>query len=359
MRRTTIIITVVLLSCAFILNGPLGTSAQGQGGRTPGAPPPPPQGGGPGGPNNAATPQINASFTPIASTYKGTGVITVGEGKAIGDQSLTPKCTSSERFVAGLTGTVIAVDGSQWTVPAETNQGLGAVDMYNSCTSRGDNPNYLSQLKTVVVDADGEEITATLFGDNYFELYVNSRFVVRDNITFIPFNSSSVRFKARYPMTIAVKMVDWETHLGLGMEYESYNVGDGGFIASFSNGAMTDEKWKVLPVYLAPLDNPGCVVEDKSGNPDSSACSIKPQCATSNPNSCRALHYKVPTDWTLPNFDDSNWQTATLYKAADVTNDPSYVNYASRFGKAQFIWSRNLKVDNLVLARFTVQAPGK
>ena len=49
------------------------------------------------------------------------------------------------------------------------------------------------------------------------QLYVNGEFVGRDNIAFTPFNSSAVRFRAEYPMTIAVHLADWETHLGIGM----------------------------------------------------------------------------------------------------------------------------------------------
>ena len=37
-----------------------------------------------------------------------------------------------------------------------------------------------------------------------------------------------VRFKARYPMTYAIMGVDWETHLGVGMEYATFNIGDAG-----------------------------------------------------------------------------------------------------------------------------------
>ena len=103
----------------------------------------------------------------------------------------------------------------------------------------GDNPDYLSQLETVIIDPDGVEITGFIFGDNYFELYVNGQFVGRDPIGMTPFNSNVVRFRARYPMTYAVMGVDWETHNGVGMEYDSFNLGDGGLIAYFSDGHGT------------------------------------------------------------------------------------------------------------------------
>lgn len=52
-----------------------------------------------------------------------------------------------------------------------------------------------------------------------YELFVNGTFVARDAIAFTPFDSSVVRFKARYPITYAVKLVDWEGHIGVGLEY--------------------------------------------------------------------------------------------------------------------------------------------
>ena len=150
-----------------------------------------------------------------------------------------------------------------------------------------------------------------------------------------------------------MKLVDWETHLGLGMEYDTYHVGDGGFIAQFSGGTVTNAAWKVQPYYIAPLDNPKCV----AANRDSTACASRPTCADSDPESCQALHYPVPADWMTAGYDDSAWSSATVYAAAAVTNQPAYTNYTTRFNAASFIWSRNLNLDNLVLARRTVGAP--
>jgi hypothetical protein len=35
------------------------------------------------------------------------------------------------------------------------------------------------------------------------------------------------------------------------------------------------------------------------------------------------------------------------------------VNYTKLFGNAEFIWTRNLRLDNLVLARYTAKGPRK
>mgnify|MGYP003694648231 CR=1 FL=1 len=86
-------------------------------------------------------------------------------------------------------------DGRQWIVPAPVNEGPIAVDVFNNCTGTGDIPDYASQLKTVVIDEDGVEITGFIHADNYFELYVNGRFVARDSPPMTPFNTSVVRFE--------------------------------------------------------------------------------------------------------------------------------------------------------------------
>ena len=66
--------------------------------------------------------------------------------------------------------------------PRRSTKAPTAVDVFNNCTGPGDNPDYASQLKTVVIDKDGVEITGFIHADNYFELYVNGQFVARDSI---------------------------------------------------------------------------------------------------------------------------------------------------------------------------------
>ncbi|HAK56717.1 MAG: hypothetical protein QF463_08150 [Vicinamibacterales bacterium] len=262
-------------------------------------------------------------------------------------------CSGASRFNEALCGTIDDPSGRTWTIPAEVNtSGATCVDIYNDCTGDGDNPDYLAQLSTVVVDGEGAEITATLFGDNFFELYVNGQYVCRDAIGFTPFNSSASRFQAAYPITYAVRLIDWGTHLGIGMEYDSYNVGDGGFIARFSDGAVTGADWRCQVFYAAPVDDVNCV----GANRDTSACPREPECV-GDPESCSALHWAVPDDWAAPGFDDTDWPAVSLYAADDVTRTPGYANYAELFGEAEFIWTKNLNIDNQVLCRVTIDAP--
>ena len=262
-------------------------------------------------------------------------------------------------FNPGTIGTVTSLDGKSWTVPAAVNtSGASAGDVYNNCTGIGDIANPLAGLQTVVIDPDGVEITAYVFGDNYFELYVNGRFVARDPVGMTPFNSNVVKFRARYPMTYALMGVDWETHHGIGMEYPQFNIGDAGMIAYFSDGNGTHDDWSVESFYIAPLDDPSCV-RTRAGH-DSTGChqAALPACAM-DPKTCKALHFPMPQNWMAANFNDSTWQRATIWPPAAVTGQRAYTAYAKLFGNAEFIWTGNLKLDNLVLARYTAKGPRK
>jgi hypothetical protein len=296
-----------------------------------------------------------AAIVPGASVSRG-----VAAERRVGHP--TTGCSNPERKInpqgiPAYVGEVTSTDGRRWTVPISTEDGPFALDYFNDCNGRGENADYLSQLKTVVIDPDGVEITGFIHADNYFELSVNGRFVGRDSIGMVPFNTSVVRFRARYPMTYAIKAVDWETHQGIGLEYTTYNVGDAGFIAYFSDGTRTGPDWKIETFYIAPLDDPSCV----RATPwrDSTFCSqaTRPVCAQKDPTTCQALHFPLPADWKAPNFDDSRWPSATTWPAAVVTDDPSYTRVTQIFRNAEFIWTRNLKLDNLVLARYTAKGP--
>jgi len=258
-------------------------------------------------------------------------------------------------------GTLKTEDGKTFMVPGPITEGAVAPDIYDTCMGKGDNPNYESQLQTVVIDKDGVDITAYIHADNYFELFVNGTYVARDSVPMTPFNSSVVRFRARYPMTYAFLTIDWETHHGVGMEYATYNIGDAGLIAYFSDGNGTHADWKSEVFYIAPLDDPACVRITANGR-DSSFCNQAriPECQMKLAgNQCKALLFQVPSDWTSPKFNDSRWPNSVIWRPVEVTNQPAYTQYTKLFGDAEFIWTRNLKLDNLVLSRYTAKGPRK
>ena len=285
------------------------------------------------------------------TTYKGTGSVTQGLAKTTISSLFS--CTGGR--VTGV-GTITSADGKVWTVPAENNfvTGTKLPDLFNECN--GKTPSSLSQIDlsaipTIVIDADGEVITGYMHGDNYFELYVNGKLVGVDAVPYTPFNSTFVKFKAKRPIKYAIKLVDWEENLGIGSEANgsnSYHVGDGGFIAKFSDGTTTSSAWKAQTFYIAPLSDVGCVTESGSSR-ISSSCSSSP---TSGAKSY-ALHWEIPSNWFATDYDFSKWPSASVYTEAQVGVKPAYGNFSASFSGSQFIWSSNLILDNLVLVRFT------
>jgi hypothetical protein len=258
-------------------------------------------------------------------------------------------------------GTIMSTNGIQWTVPAATSFATGpkASDLYNQVT--GVTPANIAQVNlnsvpVVEVDPDGKMITGYLFADNYFELYVNGKLVAVDPVPYTPFNSCIVRFKAKAPITYAIRLVDWEENLGIGSEVNQgnpYYAGDGGLIASFSDGTVTGSHWKAQTFYISPLASPAEVTELLDGTRDSSSSPSQP---SSNANSY-ALHYLMPSNWFTKNFNDGGWPAATTYSEAvvGVDNKPEYTNFRAQFSGtgAKFIWSSNLVLDNDVIVRYT------
>lgn len=290
--------------------------------------------------------------------YRATALPSVTQGRATTVVTSLLACAGSR--ISGV-GTITATDGTVWTVPAATafTNGLKASDLYNDCS--GFRPTNVSGVKlgsvpVVEVDADGQVITSYVFADNYFELYVNGKLIAVDPVPYTPFNSCVVRFKAKSPITYAVRLVDWEENLGLGSETNagsSFHAGDGGFIASFSDGTVTDSRWKAQTFYIAPLATTNCVVDLADGTRQSSTCSTTPACN----GTCFALHYPLPPNWFAKTFNDSSWPAASIYTEATVgvNNKPAYTNFIPQFSGAgaQFIWSSNLVLDNEVVVRFT------
>ena len=274
-------------------------------------------------------------------------------------------CGSKSR--ASAVGEIASDDGTVWTVPAATNYGTApfAADLFNECG--GTELSSLSQLdidSVPLMDAGGaEEFTAYIFADNYFELYVNGKLLAIDPVPFTKFNSNVVRFAADRPVTIAVMMVDWEENLGLGSENnrgKMFHPGDGGLVAHIqdANGktvAITDSSWSAQTFYTAPLNDRSCLVVDGQTR-NSSACS---EDGVDDATNYSAAHWAQPDDWMMPEFDDSIWPAAVTFTndTVGVKNKSAFTNFEEVFdttgADADFIWSSNLVLDNLVLLRKT------
>ncbi len=304
-------------------------------------------------------------------------MVTQGRATKIIAENLT-RCahvTPKMNVRVAAVGQISASDGTVITMPAETalqkGQGPLSYDLYNEC-NQVTPPNSAAvstdKVPVIEIDADGEVITGFIVADNYYEMYVNGKLVSVDNTPYTPFNSSIVKFKVKRPYTMAFLLVDWDEHLGMGMEVFPVPVtpktmkfypGDGGLIARFSDGTVTDATWKAQTFYIAPLMDPKEVVE--RGNIHDTPnlggrthpYARRPDCE----EKCYAVHYPIPRNWQSARFNDSNWPRAWEFTDQEigVTNLPAYTRYPELFEGARWIWSQNLVLDNVVIARKTVR----
>ncbi len=302
--------------------------------------------------------------TSTTSSYKGTGSVSQGIGK-----TTTTNLFPSGMRVAGL-GTITSTDNKTWTVPADVNftntSFPTASDLNNSYVSGHSYANTTAALAgltgtsdIVTIDATGDIYTVFIFADNYFEMYINGIPVGKDPVPFTNFNSNIVRFKAKKPFTVAVKCVDWEENLGLGTE-DGTKIGDGGFVAVFRDAtnkiiAVTNNSWKAQTFYSAPVADLSCLTESGTSRL-STSCSTQSGALTSY-----GVHWAVPSDWFSTTYDDSSWPTAAVFtnSVVGIDNKPAYTNFIDIFDNssndASFIWSSNLKLDNLVLLRKKIE----
>ena len=292
-------------------------------------------------------------------------IVTQGLGKTA-VENLYPCGVQLGNYRPSRVGTITAKDGTVLTVPAGTAYLTGPklVDLFNQCSKT--TPAKFSDVKpesvpVVEVDPDGEVITGYVIADNYFELYVNGKLIGVDVNPYTPFNSAIVRFKAKRPYTYALKLVDWEDKLGLGMEINQGNpwhAGDGGLVARFSDGTVTDGSWRAQTFYIAPLARPEDVVEKGNVHDTTALGRVYPGAKVPDCHErCFAVHYPIPANWAAPGFDDSRWPSAVEFTDQEVGTDhlPAYTRYPEAFRGARWIWSSNLVFDNLVLARKTVR----
>lgn len=299
-------------------------------------------------------------------------MVTQGQAKKLVEQNLTNCAHTNPKMnlrVAAV-GEITATDGTVITVPANTalqrKEGPLSYDLYNEC-NKVLPPNAAAvstdKVPVVEIDPDGDVVTGFIVADNYFELYVNGKLVAVDNTPYTPFNSAIVKFKVKRPYTMAFLLVDWDEHLALGVENmarlkDSWYLGDGGVIAKFSDGTVTDSSWKAQSFMVGPLDSPNDVVEkgnlhffDKLGRTYPSV--KKPVCR----DDCYMVHYTYPKNWRSRTYNDSNWPRAYEYtdREIGVTTLTAYTRYPEFFEGARWIWSSNLVYDNVVIARKVVR----
>jgi len=306
-------------------------------------------------------------FLPIVSNAQYTGTGSVTQGLATKTASNLYPCPNGR--VTNV-GSINGTNSSNWIVPSLVNFTNSlfpfASNLYNPCNGLlfSNDSTALASLNgsdIVNIDPEGELITAFIFADNYFEMYINGVAVGKDNVPYTQFNSNIVRFRVKKPFTIAMLLVDWEEHLGIGCENSNgyqYHMGDGGLIAVFKDSlnnivARTGNDWKAQTFYTAPIIDLTCPTEIGSKRISSNCTTID----SDNGTNYYGLHWNKPTNWMNASFNDSIFPAATTYSntMVGVNNKPAYTNFTNIFddprGDAQFIWSKNLILDNEVIVR--------
>ncbi|MGB5485716.1 hypothetical protein, partial [Parasphingorhabdus sp.] len=125
-----------------------------------------------------------------------------------------------------------------------------------------------TQDQNPAVSADKDQssgVTAEIWVDNWFEMYVNGEKVLEDSVpitTERSFNAETIALENQLPMTVAFMAKDFKEN-DTGLEYIGTNrqqMGDGGMIAQFRDSktgkiiAATDKTMRCMVVHRAPVD---------------------------------------------------------------------------------------------------------
>ncbi len=181
----------------------------------------------------------------------------------------------------------------------------------------------------LIKPAPADALKLNVYADNWFVLFINGKLRVVDPIEYMPHNVVSVDLLPEYPMTIAVMAMD-NADPKTGLEYGN-RIGDAGLIIKFSDGTVTNAKWKAKSFFKGPLNR-----------------------EVANP---QVRHDPIPANWYAVDFDDSSWAAATEYTEERVNPKESFQQAKEAFAGAKFIWSADLDLDNTVIFRTKVEAP--
>lgn len=211
-----------------------------------------------------------------------------------------------------------------------------------------------SQLHTSQAETKGTvRFQMDAWADNWFAAYLDETLLVEDSVpitTERSFNAETVTFKADYPLHLNFVLKDFKEN-DSGLEYigkPRQQMGDGGFIMQLTDlntgkvVAVTNANWACTVIHTAPLD-PACAKETRP------VAGVAP---------CTFRDLGEPTGWKRIGFDDSQWKATTIHSAAAVSPKGGYTQIKWD-ANAQFIWGADLKADNTVICRVTVNEPKK
>lgn len=195
------------------------------------------------------------------------------------------------------------------------------------------------------------EFQMDAWADNWFAVYSGETLLAEDSVpitTERSFNAETLRFRGDYPLHLNFTLKDFKEN-DSGLEYigtPRQQMGDGGFIMQLTDlrsnrvVAVSGADWVCSVIQTAPLD---AACADES-NP---VAGLAPRTFIARPE---------PEGWKLPEFDDRDWKAATVHAPAAVGPKGGYdrIDWDTQ---AKFIWGHDLKKDNTVLCRLTVQKP--
>lgn len=196
--------------------------------------------------------------------------------------------------------------------------------------------------------AHAETISADVWADNWFALYVNDTKVAEDSVSITTersFNSESFSFNADRPFALNFIVKDFKEN-DTGLEYIGTNrqqMGDGGVIAQFKDSsgnviAVTNSDWHCLSTHMAPAEK-SCANE---ANP------------VAGSGACGFTEVAEPDGWTSLGFDHSGWANALEYSESTVRPKDGY-DQIRWDGSAKLIWGSDLETDNTLLCRLIVE----
>ena len=96
--------------------------------------------------------------------------------------------------------------------------------------------------KGLIKPTMADTVHVDVYADNWFAMFINGELVAVDSIKFTPHNVMSFDILPEYPMTIAIIAKD-NADPKTGLEYGNH-IGDAGLVIKFSDGTVTDAKWK-------------------------------------------------------------------------------------------------------------------